>query len=488
MPDTTYLGLDLGTSSLKALLLDRQGRLLAQAGAAYPIRRPAPGAAEADPEVWWSAAAAAVAEVRAAAPGPPRAVGLSGQMHGVVLVDAGGEPIRPAILWPDTRATAVLPDYARLPPDAQRRLANPRSPGMAGPILRWLQDREPDALAAARWALQPKDWLRCRLTGHLGSDPSDASGTLLYDLPGDRWDHEVCGHLGVDTGLLAAVAPSASVAGELLPPAAAALGLPAGTPVAVGAADTAAAAFGSGLTAVGDLQLTLGSGGQLVTPLDAPQSHPDRGTHLYRAATARGWYAMGATLNVGLTLDWVRGVTGASWDELYSATDTRPGDPYFLPHLAGERTPYLDPGLRGAWAGLALEHDRSALLRAAVEGVALAVREVFDALPTAGAAPSVRIAGGGSRHPGWRQLLADVLELPLLAVEAPAASARGAALLGALAVGDLTEDDVAGPLAPPLSLVAEPRQGRTALHHDRLATFRELVAGHFRTGSGASSR
>lgn len=473
MPDRTYLGLDLGTSSLKAALVDPTGAVVEQATVAYPLEHPAPGHAEIDPAAWWSAAVAAVTSL--AGRSSVAAIGLSGQMHGVVLIDPTGAPTRPAVLWPDTRAAAQLDAYAALPGPVRSRLANPLAAGMAGPVLRWLRDHEPAALAAARWAVQPKDWLRTRLTRDIVGDPSDASATLLYDVIADAWDLEACALLGIDGSLLPPLAPSGATAGQLVAPVAAELGLPPGIPVATGAADTAAAALGSALHLPATVQLSVGTGGQWVAPLDAPAPAPDAGTHLYRAATARGWYAMAATLNAGLALEWVRGVTGADWDEVYGSTDVRAGDPVFLPHLAGERTPYLDARMRGAWSGLSLDHDRATVLRSALEGVAHAIRDAFEVLPVAATVDVVRVAGGGSHHPGWRQLLADVLGRPLVAVDAPAASARGAALLGAIAAGELTESDVTGTLAPRLLPVADPRPATAALHRDRWRAFQALV-------------
>jgi xylulokinase len=495
------LGIDLGTSSVKAVVLDRGGRTLADARAGYPVRAERAGWAESDPADWWSAVVTAVNEATRAVPGPPAAVGLSGQMHGVVLADATGLPVRRALLWADGRATAELERYRRLPEPLLSRLANPLSPGMAGPLLAWVAEHEPAVWRGARWALQPKDWLRLRLTGRARSEPSDASATLLYDPVADRWDTEVAEALGIDARLLAPLVPSGAVAGELGAEAARLLGLPPGTPVAAGAADTAAAALGAGLTRPGQVQLTVGTGGQLVTPLDRPRAGSGTGTHLYRAATARGWYAMAAVLNAGLALEWVIGVLGAGWDELYAAAARQPSaaDPLFLPYLTGERTPHLDPSLRGGWAGLALGHDRTALLRSALEGVAFALRDALDALDrTAGRSGSgragagdtrggsgprdgtgvkdpVRLAGGGSIHPAWRQLLADVLDRPLHAVETPAASGRGAALLAGLAVGAFREGELGTVLAPAVHPVASPDPAVAAAEAERLARFRALT-------------
>jgi xylulokinase len=472
------LGLDLGTSSAKAVIVDTGGRVLAQATAGYPVTSTAGGQAESDPARWWDAAVACAREAVREADARPAAIGLSGQMHGLVMTAADGAALRPAMLWADSRAAGCLAAYRRLGPAARARLANPLAPGMAGPMLAWLAEHEPRTYRAARWALQPKDWLRARLTGEVHAEPSDASATLLYDVPGDRWDLEVVSALGLAPGLLAPLLPSAgAAAGQLTAAAAAELGLPAGLPVAAGAGDTAAAALGSGIGPA-DLQLTVGTGAQVIRPVTEPASRADAGIHLYRSAAPAGWYQMGATVSAGLSLNWVREIMNATWAELYATAGQAggPHDPIFVPHLAGERTPYLDPALRGAWTGLALGSDRPALLRSALEGAAFAIRDALDALVGAHRAPRLRLAGGGTLAPGWRQLLADVLGLPLYAVDVPAASGRGAALLGAQAAGLLSLADIQGPLAPPAHLVAEPDPARTALLAERHARFRRTVA------------
>jgi xylulokinase len=433
------LGIDLGTSSVKALVVRLDGTVVGQAAGDYAVSNPRAGWSESDPTRWWDATARAVRQAVSATGAQPAAVGLSGQMHGVVATTEEGHPVRPAILWSDARATAELEPYRRLSRTDRTRLGNPLSPGMAGPILAWLARWEPQAYAAARWALQPKDWLRAQLTGQFATEPSDASATLLYDLTTDDWHAEVLDALGLDAAMLPPIlAHSAQRAGVLTAAAAEMLGLRAGIPVAAGAADTAAAALGSGLVTPGTVQLTIGTGAQLVRPVtELPQPLPDSPvTHLYRAATDTGWYAMGAVLNGGLTLGWVRHVLGATWHDLYAsaAMPPNPDDPVFLPHLHGERTPYLDTGLRGAWTGLNPRHGRAHLLRAALEGVAFAVRDAFDHLVQPGdGVIHLRIAGGGTTDPAWRQMLADILGYPVAPVDVSAASGLGAALLGARA-------------------------------------------------------
>lgn len=475
-----FLGIDLGTHSVKALLLNAAGQVVGEGRAAYPVLAPQPGWSETDPEAWWGGVVGAVR----AAVGPHEqavaALGLSGQMHGVVLASAQGEALRPAVLWADARATAELAAFRALPERAQDALANPFAVGMAGPTLLWLKAHEAASYRAARWALQPKDWLRARLTGCVATDPSDASGTLLYDIAGDAWAEEVVAALGLRRALLPEVSPSGSVAGTLTPAAAAALGLPAGLPVATGAADTAAAALGSGLHRAGDAQLSVGSGAQLVSVSAAPTGAPERGVHLYRTALAAGepgYYLMAAVQNAGLALEWVLGVLGLSWEAAYElAGEVAPGGDglLFLPYLTGERTPHLNPEACGSWHGFRRFHTRGHLMRSALEGVAFAIRDALGALSEAGVTPrELWLAGGSARVGAWRQLLAEVLGRELKLSEVADASARGAALLAARAVGV----SIPLPGSSPVSVVTPTAPGA---YDEPYAAFRELYTRLYR--------
>ncbi len=460
------LGLDLGTSSVKALLMAEDGTVLGEGSASYAVRAPRPGWAESTPEDWWGAVLEATGVAVGRRGAEVTALGLSGQMHGVVLVDEPGLPLRPAVIWADARSGAELAAYRRLDEDLGRRLANPPAVGMAGPSLLWLRDHEPDAYTSARWALQPKDWLRMRMTGEVATEPSDASATLLYDLPADDWSYAVVEELGLRTELLAPLIPSARVAGTLEGEAAGDLGLREGLPVAAGAADTAAAMLGTGLLRPGPVQLTVGTGGQVVTPKRAPEPDPHGRTHLYRAALPGLWYSMAAIQNAGLALEWVRKVLGVSWKEVYEEAFAVPqgsGGVTFLPYLSGERTPRFDPGARGAWTGFGLDHTRGHLLRAALEGVAFALREALEALEDHGiTAPELRLAGGGTGGGSggpWRQLLADVLGRPLGLLPdeiSSVASARGAAFLAGLASGVYPTAEDTLPLTPEPESVIRP--------------------------------
>ncbi|GAB3213813.1 FGGY family carbohydrate kinase [Marinactinospora endophytica] len=434
MARRALLGIDLGTSGVKATLLGVDGTTLGEGDAAYPVHTRRPGWAETDPREWWRAVVRAVrAGVERSGPVEVAAIGLDGQMHGLVLVEEDATPVRPAILWADQRADTVMARWRGLAALEQDRLANPLVPGMTGPLLSWVAEHEPAALRRARWALLPKDWIRLRMTGAVGTDPSDASATLLWDMPTGTWSPAAVALTGAPSALLPPVLASDRIAGGLGGPAAEDLGLVRGTPVAGGAGDTPAALLATGLEK-GQAQITVGSGAQIVMPVTSPLPVP--ALHVYRTAERTGWYRMAAVHNAGIALEWMRNLLGAQWDEVYAALDR--GEPgahgvTFVPHLTGERTPVLDPSATAALSGLRLSTDRATLLRAAVEGVAFSVRHAADALPD-GLPPQVRLAGGGSRSPAFRRLLADVLGVGLRPIRLRSASALGAALLAARAV------------------------------------------------------
>jgi xylulokinase len=432
------LGVDLGTSSAKALLLDEDGTVRGEGAAGYEVVAPRAGWAESAPSDWEDATIEAVRQAVAGLGDAVSGVGLCGQMHGLVLCDDEGTPARPAIIWADGRSRIQLDAYRELDGSLRRVLRNPPATGMAGPSLLWLLEHEPEAYGRARWALQPKDWLRLRLTGTAATEPSDASATLLYDFESDGWAERVCAALGLRTTLLAPLQESATVAGQPTPAAADRLGLRRGIPLAAGGGDTAAAALGSGLTEPGAVQLTVGSGAQLVAPCARLPRDPYATVHCFRAVLPGRWYLLAAMQNAGVALEWVRTMLSAGWDDVYREAFTVPPGAEgvtFVPYLTGERTPYFAPRASGSFSGLRSSHRRAHLLRAALEGVAFSIRDGLIALREAGMTPvELRLAGGGSLHPQWRQLLADVLDRRLVVMPA-AASARGAALLAGLASG-----------------------------------------------------
>jgi xylulokinase len=429
-----FLGADLGTSGLKLVALDESGTVRAEAEAAYPITRPGPDRAECDPAVWQRALEDVLTAVAPALAGTPVAgLGLSGQMHGTVLVDEAGVPIAPAVLWPDARAVAELGRWRSLPDAERAALANPLVPGMTGPVLAWLAASEPALLARAAAVLLPKDALRSALLP--GADPrvtdrSDASATLLWDVVADSWSPAAVAAAGVPPGLVPAVRPSAEVAGTAV--------LPVGeVPVVVGGADTPLALLASGLaTGEGSArQVNLGTGAQVLQPGAVPTPADDPPVHCY-ADVSGGWYAMAALRNGASAWEWAAGVLGLDAAGLLAAAERVPagaGGVVFRPFLTGERGAVAGPADRGSWTGLAAGTTRAELARAAVEGVVFAVAAAADLL----GAPDgpVVLTGGGGRAPLVRQLLADVLGVPVRPVPLRSASAVGAALLAARGVG-----------------------------------------------------
>ncbi|WP_345811578.1 FGGY family carbohydrate kinase [Paraburkholderia sp. PREW-6R] len=498
----SFLGIDLGTGSLKLAIVDESGREQAVTSVAYALETPHAGWAETNVHTWWRALCDASARLPADARRDVKAIGFSGQMHGVVLIDENGEAVRPAMLWPDTRALDLLGHWPEPQP-------NPVAPGMAGPLLAWIVQHEPQSARQTRWALQPKDWLRVALGGAIATDPSDACATALAD-PAGVWDDALLARLEIPRAWFAPLAPSYAAGGTLSEKAAQALGLRAGIVLATGAADTPCAALGSGLSRDGDALLTTGTGGQIVV-LAEQAPNAVRGLHRYRAASDH-WYRMAAMQNVGIALERARGWLSYEWANAYqdafgdasgdtngsangstsestnsstnesasgNATRNLTRHPHaasanltFLPYLTGERTPWLNPAARGGWLGLALDHTRGAMMRAAFEGVAFSLRAGLDAIRASGATvTTLKLAGGGSVDARWRQLLADALKVELHAVDCPNAAPRGAAILGGLASGHWHAGDLAA-LAPGATRVASPRADQAL--DERYARFLDL--------------
>lgn len=476
MTRDALLGLDLGTSSLKALLLGADGTTLGEHVEGYPTTQPQPGWSEQDPEAWWRACeratrAALEAARRSHGPLEVRGIGLSGQMHTVVLVDAGGRPLRPAITWMDTRAQGLLTGAERRIEEAglAPELANPVVLSMTLLPLLWLRAFEPTVLEQATALLVAKDALRVRLTGVLCSEPTDASATLLADVPGRRWSSRLAQAFELPEGLLPPLVASDAAAGTLLPEAAHALGLPAGIPVAAGAGDQQAAAVGMGTLRPGQMQLMVGTGAQVLAVRE--RAEPDPAGRLHTFCHVRGFVQQASVNNAGAALDWARQLLGARWEEVYAAPLDQPHLPAFVPYLTGERTPLMKGYARGAWLGLEPGHDRASLLAAAVVGVITSIADGVQAVLASGAVRgAVRASGGGLREPRFAQAVADAIGLPLALVRRGAASAVGAALLGGVAAGVYPDVEVAAAqVADDATEPVMPRADAAALWQARCA-------------------
>ena len=423
------LGADVGTSGLKLVALDPSGAVLAEVESGYGVDRPRPGWAQTDPAVWRAALDDALARLTPSLAGRRVAgLGLSGQMHGTVLVDAAGAPLAPAVLWPDARAAAEVDRWRALPEAAREALANPLVAGMTGPVLAWLAAHEPELLRRAATVLLPKDVLRASLVPDADprvTDRSDASATLLWDVVADGWSREATAAAGIDPAQLPAVRPSTEVVGTAA--------VPVGeVPVVVGGADTPLALLAAG-TRTGR-QVNLGTGAQVLQPGWAPAPADDPPVHGY-ADVEDGWYAMAALQNGGLAWSWVCGVLGLTPVELFDAATAVPpgaGGVVFRPFLTGERGGVAGPADRGGWTGLSAGTTRAELARAAVEGVVFAVGAAAELL---GGAGPVVLTGGGGRPAVVQQLLADVLAVPVRYLPIRSASAVGAALLAARGAG-----------------------------------------------------
>lgn len=429
------LGLDMGTSGLKGTLLRRDGHVLATASAEYDFDSPHSGWAQIDPRSWETAARCVVLQLlQQETEARIAAVGIDGQMHGVLLVDAYGEALTPALLWPDTRASAELENWMNLSDRFKAPLANPLGPGMAGPLLLWAARNWPEQYQAAHRFLSPKDWLRTRLIpGVLVTDASDASATLLWDVVADDWHHALAEELGLPHALFPEIRPSSSIAGYLDPTTAARWSLPTGTPVSVGCGDVAAT-----LRAIekgpGALSIILGSGAQALVASIAPSASSQPTFHSFRSA-GESYFGMAAPLNGGLALSRVRKLLAMEWSDLYDAPylSISEDEPIFLPYFVGERIPTPTRGANAGWKGVGLSTTRTMLAATAVEGMLFGLRRAIEQLPDH--AGLVQTVGGGSKHPGIRQLIANILGQPVSGRRIENTTAVGAALLAASIAG-----------------------------------------------------
>jgi xylulokinase len=467
--DRKLIGLDVGTTGVKALALDEQGNVVASAEAGYSLSTPRPGWAEQDPEDWWRAAEQCLAQVGV---DDVAGIGLSGQMHGLVALDEADCVIRPAILWNDQRTATECAEIedtlglARL----LELTGNRALPGFTAPKLLWLRRHEPDAFSRLRHVLLPKDYVRLRLTGDHAIDVADASGTLLLDVGARSWSAEMLGALEVDPAWLPTVFESPRVSGRTA----------AGIPVAAGAGDQAAGALGVGVVDPGAASIVLGTSGVVFAALPAFRPDAEGRVHVFCHAVPGGWHAMGVMLSAAGSLQWFhdRLASGTSFDDLLAeAAAWLPGVEglLFAPYLAGERTPHADPDARAAFTGLELRHDRGALCRAVLEGVAYGLRDSLELLRELGVAITVgRASGGGARSQLWLEIVASVLGVPLELTAVEEGAAYGAALLGGVAGGVFTDAREAVAQCVRVRGTVEPNPAWQKVYEEGYARFRRL--------------
>ena len=457
-----FLGIDLGTSAVKALLVDENDNVQAEGSAALSVSRPQPSWSEQDPEDWWRAAEAAVAEIRTQAPAALRAtrgIGLSGQMHGATLLDAADRVLRPAILWNDGRSVAECEELLRAEPRLPEITGNLAFPGFTAPKILWVRRHEPDIAARVARVLLPKDWLRLKLTGEAVSDMADAAGTLWMDVGQRSWSAAMLAATGLDERAMPRLVEGNEAAGVLRDEVAEAWGLGKGVVVAGGAGDNAAGALGAGVARPGEGLLSLGTSGVLLLAGDRFAPNPQSASHAFCHALPGRWVQTAVLLSAASCLAWAAdALGGVEPAELAREAEASAGEQglLFLPYLSGERTPHNDPRLRGAFVGLSQETSRADLARAVLEGVAFAFADGRDALVAAGGRiSSLLVSGGGARSRFWGRILASALDVPL---QYPAAADKGPCLgvarLARLAVTGEDADAVCAP--PPLEATIEP--------------------------------
>ncbi len=442
-----FLGMDIGTGGTRAVLTDELGAIVSSASAEHaPFRTPQPGWAEQDPEDWWRAAVEAIRGALAAAPAPQQpigGVGLTGQMHGAVLLDASGRVLRPSLIWCDTRTQPEC-DWLHEQIGYERLIeltCNPALPNFTLTKLLWVKKHEPEIFARTAHILCPKDYVRFRLTGSYAIDVQEASGTLLLDVTHRRWSAEVAAAAGIPAAWLPEVYESTDVCAAISTEAASATGLAAGTPVVAGAGDQGAGAVGMGILTPGSVSATIGTSGVVFAATASPVREPRGRLHTFCHAVPGRWHVMGVTQSAGLSLRWLRETffPGQDYDALSAAANViAPGSDGLMwaPYLLGERTPHLDPEVRAAFAGIHSSHSAAHFTRAVLEGVAYSLQDTFTLFAELGIpVTAIRLGGGGARGPLWRRIQAAVYGQPVETLTAEEGGAFGCALMAGVGAG-----------------------------------------------------
>ncbi len=471
------LGIDLGTSSVRAGIYREDGVRMAVTARSYPIESPSPEISEQDPELWWTGAAAAIREaltVSGVSPGDIAGISFSGQMHGGVMLDGSGKPVGPAVIWADSRSAGEITELeALLGPDRiSTILMNRIFPGTFASTAYWMRKHDRERWSRVRRLLPPKDYIRWRMCENFSSDPSDASATLLFDQAGRDWSVPVLDLIGIPPEYLPPIAPSDRVAG-FTTGIMEATGLPDGIPLVTGGADQGAAALGNAVLDEGSMFVAVGTGGQIVTPLRAPIVSPGLSLNTFCHLPRDRWYLMGATLAAGLSLRWYRDLfaPGVPFSELDTEAGNIPpgsGGLVFSPYLAGKRSPILDPAAGGAFRNIRLNHARGHFVRAVLEGVAFDLRDALEVIRNMGIAPSgAVISGGGARSLLWTRILADVFNLPLSVSGVDEQACFGAALLAGIGTGVYADYREAALVVPPPIRTVDPDRDAAARYEER---------------------
>jgi xylulokinase len=496
------LGIDVGTTGSKALLINEAGAVVANATTEYPMLTPRPLWAEQNPADWWAATVTSIRRVLEKANADAAevaAVGLTGQMHGLVLLDAQGNVLRPCIMWNDQRTAA---ECAAITETVGREkvlqlTGNPVLPGFTAPKVLWVRQHEPGVYGRIATILLPKDYVRYRLTHGFFSEVSDASGTSLFDVGCRGWSDEMLHALDIPRAWLPEVTESPVASATVSSRAARETGLLAGTPVVGGGGDQAAQAVGTGIVVEGVVSATLGTSGVVFAASDTYRLEPEGKLHAFCHAVPDKWHLMGVVLSAAGSLQWYRDTFAPNtpFDELVSEAETVPAGSeglLYLPYLTGERTPHADPHARGAWVGLTVRHSRAHLTRSVLEGVAFALKDSFTLISQAGLGQveQVRVSGGGARSSLWRQIMADVLAAPLATVNTTEGAAYGAALLAGVGAGLFA--DIAAACKTSVQVIGQTMPGMNAAiyadYYPRYQALYPALAEEFRALSRTVNR
>ena len=490
------LGIDIGTTGVKTILVDEAGRTAASSTVPHPLSTPYPGWSEQDPESWWTGTIESVRNVLKASgladPGLILGIGLSGQMHTSVFLDGADRVVRPAILWNDGRTTSQCRWITETvgSEGLERLVANPALEGFTAPKVIWLRENEPENYDKVRTLLLPKDYVRFRLTGEKAMEVSDAAGTLLFDVRERRWSAELTKRIGVSMEILPPVYESVEICGTVTEAVAELTGLKAGTPVVGGGADNACGATGAGIVKEGRVLSSVGTSGTVVAHSDAVKVDPQMRVHSFCHSVPHRWYLMGVTLSAGNSLRWFRDTLGPMEEALEAvsgidaydlltaeAAQAEPGSEglIFLPYLTGERTPHKDANAMGTFFGITSRHTRGHLVRAVLEGITYAMNDSLGILRELGLeVEEIRATGGGAKSAFWRQLQADVYGAPVITVNATEGPAFGAALMAGVGAGMFEDLATATDALVQATTTAEPIQSNVETYREFYGAFREL--------------